>query len=151
MNPTQTEICPGQVVWWTIPWWQVASGRWRLWTTYPLLPIDSKRANGCFIFRKNKKGKIVTERPVYLLMERRRMEWSVCFLVGWSQALELYAGLAFGLDLAHTKLWNLLFVHLMVLFQNHVYQMMHCSSTVLGVGWSAPLVGVLHYFDWLYW
>lgn len=79
------------------------------------------------------------------------MEWWVGFPAGWSQALDFYAGLAYGLELAHTKLWNLLFPDPMVLFQNHVDYKIHCSSLVLGVGWSAQLAGVLHYHDWLHW
>lgn len=79
------------------------------------------------------------------------MGWWVCFPVGWSQALEFYARLAYGLDLAHTKLLDLVFPDPMVLFQNHIDYTIHCSSILLGVDWLTLLVGVLHYHDWLHW
>lgn len=78
------------------------------------------------------------------------MKGWLCFPVGWSQALEFYAHLAYGLDLAHTKLLNLLLPDPVVLFQKRMDCSIHCSSTVLGVGWLALLVGVVHYQDWLH-
>lgn len=78
------------------------------------------------------------------------MGWWVCFLVGWSQALEFYIDLTLGLDWAHTKLFDLLFLAPKALFQNHADCRLHCSNMAVGVGWLVLLVGALHCYDWLY-